>query len=408
MNGASPRNRPAEPFELITGEDVLVDLRERLARTRLADDGRDRGWSDGVPAAYLRELVEHWLERFDWRAQEASIMSVPHYRVQLDDVPVHFVHVRGTGPAPLPIVLTHGWPWTFWDWSKVIGPLSDPTSFGADETDAFDVVVPSLPGFCFSSPLPDRGVSWIETADLWARLMTDVLGYSRFGAAGGDYGALVSAQLGHKYGEQVVGIHTLGSPTLGVFTGERYWDPVPPVPASAPDEQRERILGYAARIASHCAVHVLEPRTLAHAMHDSPAGLASWLVARRRNWSDCGGDVERRFTKDELLTTVMLYWVTETFASSVRYYREAALRPWQPSHDRSPVIDVPTGITAFVNDAPLTPAAVLQQRCRLVARTVRDSGGHFGPMEEPQAVVEDIRRTFRDLRGQSTRRGTKR
>lgn len=389
-----------ESFLVSIDDAVLDDLRERLRRTRLPRDFANEDWSYGTNGAYLRSLIDYWLEGYDWRERERAMNELAHFRTYVDGLPIHFVHARGRGPAPMPLVLSHGWPWTFWDFREVIGPLSDPAAHGGDPADAFDVVVPSLPGFGFSTPLTRTGVNAWTTADLWHELMTGVLGYERFAAAGGDWGAIITAQLGHKYAEQLIGIHVVGTAAaLAFFSGERPWDPFMEYIASLTGEDRARFIEWSRRFASHVAVQVLDPQTLACALHDSPAGLCAWLLERRRAWSDCGGDVERRFSKDTLLDHTMLYWATEAFSSSVRYYAEAARYKWRPSHDRMPLIEVPTGVTVYRPDAPpLALRGTDPNMFPLCFERVRESGGHFAPAEEPAAFVEDVRATFRPLR----------
>ncbi len=382
-----------EQPRLHVGEAELEDLRRRLAATRWppvigADD-----WTPGVPVEWLRDLVEYWRTGFDWRAQEERINALPHFRTSIDEIPIHFVHVAGTGPAPLPLVLTHGWPWTFWDFHKVIGPLSDPASHGGDPADAFDVVVPSLPGFTLSSPLP-RPVGLAETARLWVRLMRDVLGYDRFAAHGGDWGALVSGHLGHLAPEAIVGVHlslaNISTINWRLLKREDF----------APGEQRlyERMQESHRHIASHIAVHSFDPQTLAFGLSDSPAALAAWLLERRRNWSDCDGEVERRFSRDELLTTVMLYWATNGAAGSVRYYQASRGAGWRIDASELPFIRAPTGIAVFPRDVVFIPRALAAQHADLRRWTLMEAGGHFAPAEEPEALVDDIRAFFRDLR----------
>lgn len=389
-----------EPFVISIDEAVLADLHERLRRTRLPRDFANEDWSYGTNGAYLRTLIDYWLEGYDWRERERAMNELEHFRTTIDGLPIHFVHARGRGPASIPLVLSHGWPWTFWDYREVIGPLSDPAAHGGDPADAFDVVVPSLPGFGFSTPLTRTGVNAWSTADLWHELMTGVLGYQRFAAAGGDWGAIVTAQLGHKYPERLIGIYVVGTvAALAFFSGERPWDPFMEHIASLTGESRARFVEWSRRFASHVAVQVLDPQTLACALHDSPAGLCAWLLERRRAWSDCGGEVERRFSKDALLDHTMLYWATAAFASSVRYYAEAARHRWTPSHDRIPLIEVPTGLTIYRPDAPPLPLRGADPRLfPLCFEKVRESGGHFAPAEEPAAFVEDVRATFRPLR----------
>lgn len=372
----------------------LDDLRLRLRRTRFADDFANDDWGYGVPAGYLASLVDYWIADFDWRRVEREINAVPAYRAVIDDAPIHYQHVRGVGPAPMPLILTHGWPWTFWDFRKVIGPLTHPAAHGGDPVDAFDVVVPSLPGFGFSSPLRRTGMHPGAVAGLWATLMTDVLGYERFAAQGGDWGAFVTAWLGHAHAEQVVGIHQSMPAFISIASGGLT------AADFADDEQGryETMRSKSATIASHLAVHTHDPQTLAWALNDSPVGLLAWLVERRRAWSDCGGDVESRFSKDDLLTTVSLYWFTQTFHTSARMYADTRRSRPAPAHARRPEVEAPTAIAVFPQDVIQYPRSVAERHANLQQWTVMPSGGHFAPMEEPELLVDDVRRFFRRLR----------
>jgi pimeloyl-ACP methyl ester carboxylesterase len=388
------------PFHVSIPDDVLEDLRARLGKVRLPVDFANDDWSYGTNTAYLRKLLEYWRDGFDWRRQEVQINAFPHYKVEIDGIPIHFILQPGQGPAPLPLVCTHGWPWTFWDWHKVVGPLSDPAAHGGDPEDAFDVVVPSLPGFGFSTPIAVPGVNWLRTADLWAKLMRDCLGYQRFAASGGDWGTNITAQLGHKHADHVIGIHTIGVAQLDLWNGERPWDVFGPLPESLSGGERDRSLALQRRFAGHVATNVLSSQTMANGIHDSPVALASCLLEKRRAWSDCGGDVEQCFPKDDLLINFTIYWATDSFASSVRYYREATLQPWKPSHDGVPVVDVPTTISVFRRDGVAVPdGRALARTFNVRQLSIHDRGGHFAPAEQPQAIVSDIRSAFRSLRG---------
>ena len=267
----------ATPFRVDVPASQLDDLRRRLRTTRWADDFGNETWKYGVERRWLEEMVRYWAEEFDWRAQEAAINAFSQFRIEVDGVPVHFVHVRGNGPSPTPLILTHGWPWTFWDWKDVIAPLADPAAYGGDPADAFDVVVPSLPGYGFSAPLRTTGIGARRVAELWVQLM-GVLGYERFAAAGGDWGAIVTAELGHAHSEHVCGVYL----TLPMIPGVNLRDI--PADAFAEDEtwmaQRSREARPA--IMSHSTVHIHDPQTLAYALCDSP-----W--ARRRGSGSDGG-----------------------------------------------------------------------------------------------------------------------
>lgn len=383
------------PFSVNVPDAELADLRERLRRTRLAPEFGNDDWRYGANGDYLRELLRYWESGYDWRQHERAINSVPNFKTSIDGVPIHFIHQKGKGPQPIPLILSHGWPWTFWDWHKVIGPLSDPAAHGGDAADAFDVVIPSLPGYGYSSPLETTGINFWRTADLWVTLMRDVLGYDKFAAGGGDWGAILTAQLGHRYARHLIGIYLHLMVPLDVFNA-----PFPGAEVFAPEEMalHERNQNFFARETGYSALQATKPQTLAIALNDSPAGLAAWIVEKRRTWSDCGGDVERRFSKDDLLTTLSIYWHTQTFGTSARYYYECVNNPWRPTHTRSPVVEAPTGIGVFPDEVVLLPRSWAERYYNLKHWTAMKSGGHFAPMEEPQALVEDIRKFYRGLR----------
>ncbi|HEX8435405.1 epoxide hydrolase family protein [Archangium sp.] len=385
----------AERFKVSISDEVLTDLRDRLSRTRWPSDAGNESWAYGTQQEYLAGLVRYWREGFDWRAQEKAINAFSHFRTTLDGNPIHFIHEKGKGPNPTPIILTHGWPWTFWDMHKLIGPLTNPAAYGGDPRDAFDVVVPSLPGFGFSTPLTKTGVNWWKTADLWVQLM-EGLGYPRFAVHGGDWGGLVNLQLGHKYADRLIGLYNLGLAPLDVFSKG------PPPPTEyGPDEQEAlgRTMLFFMEGSAYSAVQSTRPQTLAYAMHDSPVGMCAWILEKRRAWSDCGGDVEKVFSRDELLTTMTLYWATQSFGSAARYYYEATHQPWQPSHDRMPVVEAPTAVAVFPRDVAQMPRRWAERYINLQRWTPFPRGGHFGPMEQPELLVEDIRSFFRTLRG---------
>lgn len=390
-----------EAFEVAFPQGDLEDLWRRVRATRWADDFANDDWAYGVNRAYLRELVDYWLDDYDWRAQERAINEFTHYKVWIDDVPVHFIREPGTGPKPMPIVMTHGWPWSFWDYHKIIKPLADPASHGGDPEDAFEVIVASMPGFTFSSPLTKPGINAWRVADIWQKLMTEVLGFTRYAAQGGDWGAATTMELGHKFPDSIIGLHLTSVPRSGYWNNERPWDVTAgnKVPDSLSREEREHALDIQHRIASHVAVHMLEPQTLAYALQDSPVGMLAWLVIRRRNWSDSHGDVESRFSKDFLLTSTMLYWLTGSFNTSARLYAEAGKDTWTPTHNSDPLVPVPTGITYLEKDVGRGLGSDAEKQFNVIYKNEHPVGGHFAPMEEPEVVIDDIRATFRGLRG---------
>jgi pimeloyl-ACP methyl ester carboxylesterase len=386
-----------ESFRIDVPEGDLDDLRRRLLTTRWPGDIANEDWSYGPDESFLRDLVAYWADGYEWRAAEAEMNRLPHFRTVVDGVPIHFVHLRGTGPAPTPLLLTHGWPWTFWDFAAVIGPLTDPVSHGGTAEDAFDVVIPSLPGFAFSSPLTRPGIGVFQTVPLWAELMTR-LGYDRFGVQGGDFGGVVSAGLAHAHADRVIGAH-LSFPALlggGFPTTRRDWR----LEDFGPDEQDwpAHNATMAARTVSHVTAHVHDPQTLAYAFNDSPVGLAAWLLVRRRNASDCDGDLLRCYTYDQLLTTASLYWFTGTIGTSMRWYAESAAHGFVPAHDRVPEVEAPVGMAIFPGDVLRPPRAFAARHANLRRWTVMERGGHYAPAEQPEALVDDIRAFFRELR----------
>lgn len=402
---------PLEPRPIFVPDEVLADLQHRLQSTRWPLDAGNEDWYYGVNRNYLEGLVDEWIHRFDWRKAEKEINAYEHYHVEVNGVPVHFMRKPGKGPSPIPLILSHGWPWTFWHWSKVIDTLADPAAFGGDPAEAFDVIVPSLPGFGFSSPLPNHpDMNFWKIADLWHTLMTDILGYSKYAAAGCDVGALVTGQLGHKYPNELYAIHIGSAQKLNLFNGERAWDLTGgrPLPDNLPESIRTKIFELDRRFASHLAVHTLDPGTLAYGLSDSPVGMLAWILERWAKWSNNNGNIEHVFSKNDLLTHATIYWVTNTIETSMRVYANNNRYPWTPVHDRWPVIEAPTGITfvGYENPPGITTDNRVQHFLESdrapwynhVNITAHEQGGHFIPWEIPDEWVEDLRRTFRGNR----------
>jgi microsomal epoxide hydrolase len=380
-----------EKFEIRVPEAELVDLRERLARTRWPDQIPGSGWDYGTDRAYLKELCEYWREGFDWRGQEALLGRFEHFRSEIDGQPIHFVHARSPVPDALPLILIHGWPGSIFEFYKVLGPLVDPESHGGRREDAFHVVCPSLPGYGWSGPTRERGWDVRRVAEAFAKLMGR-LGYARYGAQGGDWGAMVSAYLGIVDAAHLAGIH-LNMVVAGPPRGAK--DPmegVTPAEAAAlaamPQFQREET-GYQ-------QIQGTRPQTLGYGLCDSPAGLAGWIVEKFRAWSDCGGDVEKRFTKDELLANVTIYWVTRTINSSMRLYYES-MRSGRFGLPEARV-EVPTGCAIFPKELIRPPRRWAEGTYDVRQWTLMESGGHFAALEEPEALVADVRRFFAGVR----------
>ncbi|RYE43537.1 MAG: epoxide hydrolase [Hyphomicrobiales bacterium] len=403
--------RPLERFTISVGQDVLDDLRARLKATRFAPDLDNENEQYGISTSYLKPMVDYWADGFDWRAVEQKLNSFTHHRLDVGGTPVHFIREPGKGPNPIPLLLMHGWPWTFWDWSKVIRPLTDPASFGGDPADAFDVIVPSLPGFGFSTPLTNGKENYISMADRFHTLMTESLGYEKYGVGAGDYGALVGAQLGHKYADSLYGIHQGNEMPTSMFQGDRYWDLTGGLTTEgASPELRADILNFNDTYVSHVVAHMLDSQTLTHGLNDSPVGMLAWILKRWKRWSDQNGLFEDAYPVDHILTNATIYWVNEAIGSSIRAYKNANLYPWTPSHDRQPPIEAPTGFTFLLGDAapigghtPEERVAAFKAGGGLFYADVRDvnvheKGGHFGPWENPDAWIDDLRSTYRKLR----------
>ncbi|MBE7556126.1 MAG: epoxide hydrolase [Anaerolineales bacterium] len=371
---------------------MLNDLKSRLRSTRWPDQVEGAGWDYGTELSYLQELVHYWLTQFDWRKQERLINELPQFQARVNGLNLHFVYVRGQGPQPLPLVVTHGWPSTFFEMYKIIGPLADPAAYGGDPADAFDVVVPSLPGFGFSERPAQRGSLRVDI--LWRTLMTEVLDYRRFGAHGSDIGARVTSALGRFHPDVVIGIH-IGSVDLD-------WpEPLPPDAelSAAERDYLERVRRWEKEEGAYAEVQATRPQTLAYGLHDSPVGLAAWIVEKFRAWSDCGGDVESRFTKDELLTTITLYWVTETINASMRRYYEQRHDPNPNPLRLGERIETPTGIAMFPGEKELlVPREWAERSYNIQHWSNPPHGGHFAALEEPELLVADIRAFFRTLR----------
>jgi microsomal epoxide hydrolase len=377
-----------QPYSIAVADEVLADLRRRIASARWPDEVADAGWDYGTNLDYLKALVTYWHSGYDWRAQEARLNRFAQFRAEIDGFGIHFIHVRGNGPSPLPLLLTHGWPDSFWRMYKIIPMLTDPARYGGDPADAFDVIVPSLPGFGFSDRPRERGMNNAHTAALWARLMTEVLGYRRFAAAGGDIGSGVTLCLAVARPDLLVGMHLTG---IGL-----------PGNTDVPDlSEAERQYLHAAQQwrqheGSYALQHATKPQTLAYGLNDSPIGLAAWIVEKFRAWSDCDGDVERRFSKDELLTNIMIYWVSETINSSIRTYYENARMPLAVKAGEH--LEVPAGVALFPKDLLLPPREWVERSLRIHRWTQMPRGGHFAALEEPELLVDDLRAFYRSLR----------
>ena len=379
-----------EPFHIAVSNAVLADLHERLARTRFPDEIPESGWTYGSNLAYMKELVAYWRRQYNWRDEEARLNAFRQFKARVGDLDIHFIHANGVGPKPMPLVITHGWPGSVAEFSKIIGPLTDPGRYGGDPADAFEVIAPSMPGYGFSDHARAPGMDAEKIAALWAELMRG-LGHTRFGAQGGDWGSMVSTYLGANHADVVCGIHlnmVIAFPP----------DPANPVDGLTQDELIDimPMQTFLQEETGYQRIQGTKPQTLGYGLNDSPAGLAAWIVEKFRTWSDCDGDVERRFTRDELLTNIMLYWVPETATSSARlYYEMLHAGKFPPQGFR---VDVPTGCAIFPHEILRPPRRWVERLYNVQHWTRFQSGGHFAAMEEPEALVADIRAFFRTLR----------
>jgi pimeloyl-ACP methyl ester carboxylesterase len=386
---------PVESFKVGVAQQTLDDLQDRLIRTRWTEDLDDEGWTRGTSRTYLSELTAYWLTDFDWRQQEEAINRYPQFRAEVDGCRVHFIHQRGTGDRALPIVLTHGYPDSFARFLKIIPMLTDPEAHGADAGDSFDVVIPSLPGYGFSDRPSRKGLTF-RIGDLWHTLMTETLGYRRFAAHGGDWGSTVTEQLARSHARSLVGIHLTDVPFWHLFQKPR--DP-------SRDEQAffDKNDQWIQAEGAYALIQGTRPYSLARGLNDSPAGLAAWIVDKFQRWSDCGGTVETRFTKNDLLTNIMIYWVTGTIGSSFLPYFDftssgpltwmsEAFKQWTGSSD------VPAAFAMFPKDISRPPREWAERFFNVQRWTPMPSGGHFAAMEEPALLVDDIRAFFRPLR----------
>jgi len=382
-------------FTIKVAADVLSDLQQRLKATRWSYQIEGTGWESGTDVAYLKDLVNYWRDSFDWRKQERALNQFTHFKTEVDGIGIHFVHERGKGPNPFPLILTHGYPDSFLRFRKIIPMLTDPEAFGGRAEDAFDVVVPDLPGYGFSDK-PTKHGTIFHVNDLWARLMTDKLGYARFGAHGGDWGGTVTEQLARSHPDAVAAIHLTDVPFGHIFQK-------PDDLSAAEAKFFKHNDKWLPKEGAYATLQSSKPQSLAHALNDSPAGLASWIVEKFRAWSDCNGEVESRFTKDELLTHVMLYWATQSIGTSFLPYYDyanAGALTWMKEGVKSWVgsSKVPAAFALFPKDISRPPREWAARFFNVQRWTEMPRGGHFAALEEPELLAADVRAWFGSFR----------
>ena len=378
-----------EPFTLHVPDAQIADLRDRLARTRFPDQAPDAPWAYGTDLAYLRELVAYWHERFDWRAQEARLNALPQFKLRLHGIELHLLQVPGRGPKPLPLLLSHGWPGSVFEFLELIPRLTDPARFGGDPADAFTVIAPSLPGYGLSFTPGQPRFSVEQIADCFAELMTGVLGHARFAAQGGDWGAFITSRLGAAHADKLVGIH------LNLLALRR--DPKMLV-GPTPEEARfaDELAHWLKEETGYQAIQGTRPQTLAFGLSDSPAGLAAWIAEKFRAWSDCDGVIERAIPRDHLLANISLYWFTGAIGSSFWPYYARLHGPW-PIPEGG--VKVPTGYAQFPREILRPPRSLAERMYTNIQRwSVMPRGGHFAAMEQPEALAREIVEFFRPLR----------
>lgn len=378
------------PYQINISDEVLDDLRDRLVRTRWPDSIHTGDWADGTDLDYLKELCEYWRTDFDWREQERKLNAFDHFTTDIDGLNVHYIHQRSKEPGALPLVITHGWPGSIFEFLKIIGPLVDPVAHGGEASDAFDVICPSIPGYGFSSALTEPGFDIKRAAETIMKL-AHKLGLERYGAQGGDWGSAITSWLGELDADRVCGIHLnmlasrppkgVKNPMEGLTQAE--------VQYMAQRQQFMKLeIGYR-------QIQSTKPQTLGYGLNDSPAGLAGWFTEKFRVWTDCGGDIEKSVTKDELLTNITIYWATQTITSSARiYYETRKTRRFRPEGK----IEVPTGCALFPAELFLSPRSWAEADYNVTHWTEMPRGGHFAALEEPELLVEDVRAFFRTVR----------
>jgi pimeloyl-ACP methyl ester carboxylesterase len=390
----SSADTATHPFTIRVPDAVLSDLKSRLKDPRIPDalpgDGRGDGWAYGTDVAYLKQLVAYWRDRFDWRAQERALNRFEQFTTSIDGLTIHFIHRRSKQPNALPVLITHGWPGSFVEFAKIIEPLTDPAAHGGRADDAFDVVIPSIPGFAFSEKPHGPGYDTARIGAIEAKLMAR-LGYQRYGVQGGDWGSIIGTQVALNDAPHVAGLHlnmcTAAAPAGG--------DPN----AGLTDAEKERLKvrqAFQAEETGYQQIQGTKPQTIGIALNDSPTGLAAWIVEKFRTWCDCGGNPESILTKDELLTNITLYWVTQTAASSARIYYESRHATPAPGGPRR--IEVPTACADFPKEIIWSPRRWLEARYNITRWTMMPRGGHFAAFEQPELLVEDLRAFFRTVR----------
>ena len=390
---AANNDVPIAPFEISIPDSAIEDLHRRLDNTRLPDQINNTSWEYGTDVAYLTELLEYWRNDFDWRHQESLLNQFDQYKTEIDGLEMHFIHQRSVNPDAIPLVIVHGWPGSVSEFSKIIGPLTDPAAHGGSNEDSFHVIAPSLPGFGFSGIPAEPGYSPEKIAHVLAALM-EKIGYDRYAIAGGDWGAIINRHWAYNYPERLIGLHS--NMMLAAAPQDQA------VRARVTDEESALRAARGAFMENERAYQQIQgtkPQTLGYGLNDSPAGTAAWIVEKFHGWTDmpqgADGYLDDHFSKDELLTNISVYWFTGTITSSTRIYYENSKTPVQ-----NPIayINVPTGAAIFPAEIFITPRAWAEAAYDLRHWSVMPEGGHFAALEKPDLYLNDLREFFRILR----------
>jgi microsomal epoxide hydrolase len=376
---------PPRPYAINVPQSVLDDLKQRLANTRWPNSLPGVGWDYGADPGYIRQLCDHWRTTYDWRKHEAALNTHPGFLCEIDGLDIHFWHVRGKGPNPLPLVLVHGWPGSIYEFHDLIPKLTDPAAHGGDPADSFDVVVPALPGYGFGGKLKERGWGPSRAAEAFHTLMTRELGYARYGTQGGDWGSIVTTRMAAEHPDAVIGAH------INMMVAP------PPVEATDPEDVtlKQARDAFVAGETAYSQLHGTKPTSLAIAQADSPAGIAAWIVEKFRTWSDCNGDVESVYTKDQLLTNIMFYWAPNSIAAGANFYYESRRDPGLRSPKK---VEVPTANADFPKEIYRARRSWAEQRYNIQRWTEFQKGGHFAALERGDDLLGDVRAFFRGLR----------
>jgi pimeloyl-ACP methyl ester carboxylesterase len=383
-------NEQPRPYALAIDAAAIDDLKQRLARTRWPDQAPGPAWATGTDLSWLKSLTAYWRDGFDWRAQEALLNAWPQWTCRVHGIDLHWLQAQGRGPAPLPLLLSHGWPGSVFEFIDILPLLADPAAHGGDAADAFTVIAPSLPGYGLSFSPGQPRFSIEQIADCLATLMADVLGHRRFATQGGDWGAYISARMGYAHPDKTIGVHLNLMPT-----------PRDPGVVMPPTPENERYLAQLQHWLKEESGYSLEqatrPQTLAYALTDSPAGLAAWIAEKFRTWSDCDGDIDGVFSRDRLLANISLYWFTGAIGSSFWPYYARQHGGWPIPVGAT--VDVPVAYCDFPREIVNPPRSLAERTYKDIRRWTRmPRGGHFAAMEQPQALAEEIRAFYRPLR----------